>query len=100
MNSTYNEQYQSKMRYLDEARKNGRWDVYLFLHERPYQFQVLQEFADEVSDPEFWQLFAECWSGTDNFWQHRKLISDMLRTNRPMRHFMMDEDDDLPDESI
>lgn len=82
LNAMYNEQYKVKKEYRDKAFDEGRWNSWIFIHEKPYRLQMLYELeishAEEYDNQTFWELLGECWTNTENMWQMDDVIRELL----------------------
>lgn len=103
MNAMVNKQYAHKKQYIEDCLAKKDYSGIIWMHERPYRWEVLMQYADKMSDKELWHLFGSIWSDTENQWQYRKSIQDLINCGRPGRENMMDEEErqflaELPDE--
>lgn len=89
MNALYNAQYRSKLTHLAELAEKGAWDLWIWLHERPWRFDALCEIADEMTDEEFWQEVAQVWIDSENIRENAEAWDELLRTDRPGHEHMM-----------
>ena len=40
MEAMYNEQFKQKKKYLEDCVEKKNWSSYIFMHERPYRFNI------------------------------------------------------------
>lgn len=88
-----NDMLRHKQAALAEAMADGRWDSYLWLHERPYRPDALTELEPSmVTDAEWWGLVRDCWIDSENPWQWNP--ADLFGVDRPGRYEgLMNEDE-------
>lgn len=104
MNWNYNDTYVRKTEELLEFRKKKDWHTVIFLHERPYRFEALEDLVvnDLVTVKEFWPLFNEVWCDSENLYQNLELLDGWLAFPVGSELFTTEEDrpalDALPDE--
>ena len=70
MNKHINAQFEAKKAALEKAREKKDWDTYVFLHERPYRVDALEEmmFTFEIEHPE--KVIAAVWVDSENIYQN------------------------------
>jgi hypothetical protein len=69
LNKHMNLMFEQKKKSLKEAISESAWHRFVFLHERPYRINALEEvlFTHEVDDPEvIWPLIGHSWTDSDN----------------------------------
>lgn len=86
--------YRHKTGMVDKARSEKDWHSYIWLHERPYRFDALNDVLAEVnvSDEDEHSLIRDVWIDSENVWQHfyawveifshEDLNSEMLMTDK------------------
>ena len=99
----HNYQYKMAKEQCAEAQKKGDWPALIQFHAGPYRLRAFKQYADRLSDAEYWETLAEVWACIENIWQYRDDISKLLTSKRPQRERMMDEKErkklaSLPDE--
>lgn len=92
-NGMANRQLAEKRRRLEQAELNGEWYTYIFLHERPWRLEALLEVMDNVDDEQWWALVARVWMDSENIRECQVEWDAVLRSDRPGREFMMDDED-------
>jgi hypothetical protein len=103
--SHINRIYRYKIDAVAKARANGDWEVYVFLHEKPYRLDALLRAAKnglKKKPSEFWALLGRVWRDTENDHQHpvkwRRLWAETIEGRQAC---MSDEDlrifDGLPE---
>jgi len=107
MNNMYNKSYEAKLKMLDQTLDEKRFGSYVFIHERPHRFEALANISESLSNKEYWKLLGEVWVDSENIWQQEEMgyIPDLILSDRPDRHLLMDEEEQefmqsLPDEVI
>jgi hypothetical protein len=93
MNARYNKQYEYKVQAVAKALVDERWDTYIMLHERPWRFEALTNIADSLTDIEFWDAVCLVWMDSENIRQHQDEWDELLRSDRPGRENMMDDEE-------
>ncbi len=103
-NKRLNKTYEVKRNAVREYFANKNWAAYVFMHERPYRLDALQEIIDRIeTDEDKWELIREIWIDSENIAQNKKVWRDvLLRSGGDKRNFMSVEDrftfDSLPEE--
>jgi len=112
LNSYYNARYEAKKKAVDDALREHKWAGAIFLHERPYRFDILQHLIvmGTISDPaEIWTLVVEFWIDCENVHENfegwRELWSianDLYDVGTCLEHAMNEKEvaayNALPDE--
>ena len=79
-----NERFRYKVKERDRAAREGRWETYVFVHERPYRVQALaQAVARGAKNIE--RLVAQTWIDSENIYQNKaawKMIWSSLPSPR------------------
>jgi hypothetical protein len=88
-----NQQYKYKVQAVARAEKEGEWHTYVYLHERPWRFDALVEIMDRMSDTQFWAMVSDVWQDSENIPENVIAWDALLRTDRPGREAMMDDDE-------
>jgi hypothetical protein len=101
-NGRANAYYQQKVKDSQEALAQGKYQKFVYLHERPYRLDAFIEVADRLTDTEYWKLLGSIWTDTENQWQNLDKWSELLDSDRPSKNYLMDEEEDqflrsLPD---
>lgn len=79
LNKMVNAQYLAKVAGVQAAMERGDWSRYIFLHERPWRFNALDDLWAAVTSPqERAALFIEVWTDSENLWQTRELWEGMV----------------------
>jgi hypothetical protein len=87
-----NMSYAFKLEAIADAKIKQQWDRYIFLRERPYRPMILQEVAEMVEGPAYWNLVRQVWVDSENCWEYHDEWYDMLTADPAGREFMSDED--------
>lgn len=77
-----NKTYLWKKEAFEQALSEGRWSEAIWLYERPYRFQALQECIDlgMAADPEkYWNAVSMVWVDSENIWQNLDAWCDTWR---------------------
>lgn len=90
MNAMYNEQFKFKKEKLEEYKKEKNWVSYVFLHEKPYRFQIFHNIKQFLSDEDYWEILSTVYQNSENLWQTNNL-KELLNSSRPYKEKMMDE---------
>ena len=102
-NGHANALYEHKVKGVKDALANNKYSSYIFLHERPYRLDAFTLIQSKLSDTQYWSLLSEIWTDTENQWQGLNKWKQLLSSNRPSRHYLMNEEEfnllqSLPDE--
>lgn len=79
----------ARQRRLTSLLTEGRYDLAVMTHEKPYRLEALEKYATRMDDALFWKTFAEVWQMSDNLWQYQPAIRRIMDRNRPCREEMM-----------
>ena len=104
-NGHANALYEHKVKGVKDALANNKYSSYIFLHERPYRLDAFTLIQSKLSDTQYWSLLSDIWTDTENQWQGLNKWKQLLSSNRPSRHYLMNEEEfnllqSLPDEVI
>ena len=102
-NGHANALYEHKVKGVKDALANNKCSSYIFLHERPYRLDAFTLIQSKLSDTQYWSLLSDIWTDTENQWQGLNKWKQLLSSNRPSRHYLMNEEEfnllqSLPDE--
>jgi len=102
-NGHANALYEHKVKGVKDALANNKYSSYIFLHERPYRLDAFTLIQSKLSDTQYWSLLSDIWTDTENQWQGLNKWKQLLSSNRPSRHYLMNEEEfnllqSLPDE--
>lgn len=102
-NGHANALYEHKVKGIKDALANDKYSSYIFLHERPYRLDAFTLIQSKLSDTQYWSLLSDIWTDTENQWQGLNKWKQLLSSNRPSRHYLMNEEEfnllqSLPDE--
>ena len=78
LNDMYNKQFEHKRRAVADAFTDRNWEQYIWLHERGYRWEALDELFTEVPDAVFWPLFGDVYTDSENIHQYHDLIAAWL----------------------
>lgn len=102
-NHLYNAEYRRKLAALGEAERNGNWETYVWLHERPYRVDAFCEVMDRMDNVTYWSLLREIWTDSENIRENAEVWETLLQNDRAGRHYFVgDEDafDGLPESFV
>lgn len=82
LNAMVNAQLKFKKKALAKARKEADWSQVIWLHERAYRLDALQEVGqyldEQAGGAEFWGLAGEVWTDSENIWQNLEEWRDIF----------------------
>ena len=90
-----NDQLAWKKEKLEKALADHDWSQVVWLHERPHRAQAFADIADRIThDQLYWELLADVYTDTENFWQESRLWQKLLTSERSCRQlgFMTPEE--------
>jgi hypothetical protein len=90
-NGSANAYYLQKKKDLEIALAKKNFNQVIYLHERPYRLQAFIQIAKQLPDTKYWSLLSSIWTDTENQWQNLEQWKELLSSNRPERHYLMDE---------
>jgi hypothetical protein len=88
-----NQDFEHKVRDVENAREANDWEQYVWLHEKAYRAEVLYEVAHLLEDRDYWRLVAEVWTLSENIWQSEDKWRKLLTATRPHRELLMSEEE-------
>lgn len=95
-----NEQYEHKLKAVDEAIAENNVHRFVFLHERPHRLEAVlaaMEFMS-IADTDLASLLASVWSDSENIWQNYDEWHDLLEPG--LGAMAMDEQEQALYESL
>jgi len=92
-NGHANALYEQKIKAVKDALANEKYSSYIFLHERPYRLNAFTLIQSKLSDTQYWSLLSDIWTDTENQWQGLDNWKQLLSSNRPSRHYLMNEEE-------
>lgn len=67
-----NYRYRHKVEERNKAMQEGKWEKYIFIHERPYRIGALRKAMSMSKDrTKMHKLVANVWIDSENIWQHK-----------------------------
>ena len=78
MNAMINEAFRAKKAAVAEAKNTGRWDHYLWLHERPYRVHAFARIAAQLDDCTYWEQLGRLWTDSENIFEAEALWLRLL----------------------
>lgn len=88
LNAMYNERLKAKKEYIDEKIKKQDWSSVLWMHERPYRFDVFMKYMDKMPAEQYWELLRHVWEDTENLWQYKSIVPHLLTARKGCRQMM------------
>jgi len=77
-NHMLNQQLQSKLESLEEAKLEKDFYSCVFLHERPYRIATLLSLAKHMETETYWNLVRAVWEDSENMWQYKRYIRKLF----------------------
>lgn len=104
-NGMANAYYKQKVKAIEDALAKKNYNTVVYLHERPYRIQAFLDVMESMEDADYWKLLSSIWTDTENSWQNFQMWNALLRSPRPERHNLMDEEElnhlaSLPNEVV
>ena len=102
-NGSANAFYEQKRKDVDRALNAKNYKQFVWLFERPYRVDAFIKIADKLSNTDYWKLLSSLWIDTENQHAYIDEWKKLLNSDRPYRHYLMDEEEEqflrsLPDE--
>lgn len=90
-----NEAYEAKKAGMKEAIRKRQWHTMIFLHERPYRLDALQQLSAgfNVPNKRWWDLVGIVWTDSENIHQNLDAWEEVWASDRPQRLQVMDKDE-------
>lgn len=92
-NAWVNNQLRGKKRLVAQAEAEGEWHSYIYLHERPYRVDAFVSMMNRMSDTQYWHNLASIWMDSENIRQNPQVWQRLLRSKRPGRMAIMDDEE-------
>lgn len=94
LNHQANEILRRKREMVAEYEAEENWDAIIFVcYERPWRIQAIQQYADRMSDAEFWEAVGHAWQDSENIWEAEDDWLDLLDCGRPEQSRMMEDEE-------
>jgi len=87
----YNQSLKKLKELKERTHKEKRWFNYLLLHQRPFRITALLEIQNQLSNQDYWRLFAEIVTDTNNFWEWKNTFRRIITKNKPEIEYMMNK---------
>jgi hypothetical protein len=84
-----NAMYLAKVAHSDQALREGDWNSYIWLRERPYRLGAFVDIMNKRSDQSYWELLAEVWIDCENVWQDLSRWKYLWNNGRSGKQFAM-----------
>lgn len=91
LNEQTNRLYLQKKEQARLALKEGRFDHYIWLHEKPYRIHAFMDIHRNLKDPTYWRMLGDIYTESENIWQNKKAWAQFLASKRPHSQHFMDE---------
>ena len=92
LNRIINLQYKQKKLAVQREYESRNWASYVFIHERPYRFDVFCEIKDKITlEKEFWDLVGSIWTDSENICENFDEWHELWSEPLPGREAVMDE---------
>lgn len=89
-----NARFTQKRALAVSALETGRWNEYVFLHERPYRLDALNDcISTGLNGSAYWALVGEVWCDSANIFQNKTRWEEIWSSNEPQRHSCMTTDE-------
>lgn len=104
LNAMLNSQYVKKKEYVRNLFERGKYESYIYVHEKPYQLNAFLECESFLNDnARYWEILRFIWTQSENTWQNKQIWKLMFKSRWDSRQlFMTDSDkntfEKLPDE--
>jgi hypothetical protein len=92
-NAMVNAQLKGKKAAVTRAEAEGEWHSYIYLHERPHRVEAFINAASRMTDTQYWHNLASIWIDSENIRQNPRLWEQLLRSKRPERQSIMDDEE-------
>jgi hypothetical protein len=93
MNAYYNQAFTLREEMLRKAQAEKRWSGIVAIVERPWRLHYFADFAEELSDRQYWEILGELWTDSENIHQNIDEWKAALRSPRAERDAFMSEED-------
>jgi len=90
-----NDWFKQKTEQLQQAVNEKNWDSYIWLHERYCRFDALYDLECEIPDEEFWRLFGDVYTDSENVGQNYDVIAGWLDQSVITPSIMTDEEQEI-----
>ena len=92
-NSMYNDLLKQKIEQIDRAIAERNWSQYIWLHERPHRIQALDDLYPQIPDADFWALFGDVYTDSENIHQNHDTVERWLDTPVISKNTIMHDDE-------
>ena len=89
LNIQANKMYQYKTQQIQQAKHERNWSLIIWLHERPFRWKAFAKIAAHLHDQEYWNLFADVWTDSENIYERATLIRNLLKARSVESRTMM-----------
>jgi hypothetical protein len=93
-NGSANAYFAQKTKAVEKAIADKNYKQFVWLFERPFRVEAFIKIADKLSDTDYWKLLSDVWIDTENQYAYLEEWKQLLASQRPNRHYMMDEEED------
>ena len=88
LNAYVNMQLVQKKASIKESLKNGQYESYVFLHEKPYRVEALKTLKDKIDQKTWAHLCRSVWIESENLWASSDFWFYELQELKKSEHFM------------
>lgn len=93
-NAFYNHQYIAKKTAIEESKSKKNWNRYIAFHERPCRLSAFVSINhSEISDEDFWNILGFIITDSENLWQNKSALKNLLSSCRPKKENLMSEEE-------
>jgi hypothetical protein len=93
MNAIVNRQLTAKRAAIAEAEACESWERAIWLYERPFRLDAFEDYADEMTDGDYWRLLGAAWIDSENIRQNVDRWTALLQSERNGRGMIMKPDE-------
>lgn len=92
-NAWVNNQLRAKQKAVASAKAEKEWHSFIYLHERPYRVGAFIEIMHLMTDEQYWHNLSSIWIDSENIRQNPRVWEQLLRSKRPEREAIMDDEE-------
>lgn len=85
MNRLVNKQFALKRQACEELLAEGKYETWVWLHERAYRLWAFAQIADKLKPGRYWTLLGELWTDSENIGQLYQDWHNAWHSDRPQR---------------
>lgn len=88
-----NRMLEQKKKAVKEAEEKHHFNVYIFLHERPWRIHAFKAVQENMSDAKYWSILSDVWRDSENIFHNHMDWWELLTSDRHRRHFFTEPED-------